>query len=375
MSAGEKVKTGETVKATEQNAGRSKLRTRVIRLGSVSFRFRPRSVLISAVLLLLVLLLMAFHIAYGGTVLPYDKVVAALLGDQSDSAIHLASTEFRAPRMAAAVLVGACLAASGAITQTVARNPLASPDILGVTSGASFGAVSILVLAGGGYAGLSGLAATVSMPAAAFGTGLLFGIAVYAFSYRRGVDGFRLVLVGLGISGLATSLTTWLLTLGDVTNAAQALTWMMGSLNGKDWTLMQPMVCCGAVLLLCAFLLARPLFLTSLGEETAISLGVRLGPLRLAALTTAALLASLATVVAGPLGFVALASPQVARLLLRAVNPPIFSSALVGAIFVLLADTVAAHSLSVALPVGVATAVVGAPYLIYLVLRSQRRLL
>ncbi|ABY23418.1 ferric enterobactin transport system permease protein [Renibacterium salmoninarum ATCC 33209] len=346
-----------------------------VRLGPVSFQLKPRAVLISAVLFVLVLALMAFHVAYGGTALPYGKVFVALLGDQSDAKIYLASTEFRAPRMGAAVLVGACLAVSGAITQTVARNPLASPDVLGVTSGAGFGAVSVLVLAGGGYAGLSGAAAAVGMPLAAFGTGLLCGVAVYLLAYRRGLDGFRLVLVGLGVSGLASSVTTWLLTLGDVTNAAQALTWMMGSLNGKDWALVQPMLWFGVLLLGCAFALARPLFLASLGDETAVGLGVRVGPLRLAALTTAALLASLATVTAGPLAFVALASPQMARLLSRSVNPPLFSSALVGAVFVLLADTISAHALGVALPVGVATAVVGAPYLVYLVLRSQRRVL
>jgi iron complex transport system permease protein len=276
--------------------------------------------------------------------------------------------------MVAAVVVGASLAAAGAITQTVARNPLASPDLLGVTAGASLGAVAVLVIAGGGHAGLSGLAATVGMPVAAFTAGIVSGVAVYLLAYRRGLDSYRLVLAGLGISGLAASLTTWILTLGDVTSAAQALTWMTGSLNGKDWATVQPMAASAAVLLAAAVFSGRWLLLTSFGDDTAVGLGARIGTVRLFALTVAVLLASVATVVAGPVAFVALASPQIARSLTATVVPPVGVSALVGAVFVLLADTVSANALSAPLPVGVATAVVGAPFLIHLLLKYQRRL-
>ncbi|NMR28711.1 FecCD family ABC transporter permease [Crystallibacter degradans] len=347
---------------------------RVLRAGPVSIRISPRGLSVGGVLVLVLVAAMAIHVANGGTPLALLDVLRALLGDTSDSKVHLAVTEFRAPRMVAAVVAGACLAAAGAITQTVARNPLASPDVLGVTAGASLGAVTVLVLAGGGNAGLSGLTATMGMPLAAFGAGVLSGVAVYLLAYRGGIDSYRLVLVGLGINGFAVSLTTWLLTLGDVSSAAQALTWMMGSLNGKDWALVQPMGVIAAALLLAAVFCGRWLLLTSLGEDTAVGLGTRVGSVRLTALTIAVLLASVGTVVAGPLVFVALASPQIARILTGAVVPPVAISALVGAVFVLLADTVSANALSVALPVGVATAVVGAPYLIYLILRYQRRL-
>ncbi|EMY32155.1 ferric enterobactin transport system permease, partial [Arthrobacter crystallopoietes BAB-32] len=221
---------------------------------------------------------------------------------------------------------------------------------------------------------LSGVAAAVGMPVAAFGGGLVSGVAVYLLAYRGGIDSYRLVLVGLGINGLAVSLTTWLLTLGDVTSAAQALTWMTGSLNGKDWPLVTPMAFAAAALLAGAIASGRWLLLTSLGEDTAVGLGTRVGTVRVTALTLAVLLASVGTVVAGPLVFVALASPQIARILTGSAVPPVAVSALTGAVFVLLADTVAANALPVALPVGVATAVVGAPYLIYLILRYQRRL-
>lgn len=347
---------------------------RALRAGPVSLRFNGRALMVGCLLLLGTIAAMALHVAFGGTPMAYPDVLRALLGDDSNTRIHLAVTEFRAPRMVAAVVVGAALAAAGAITQTVARNPLASPDLLGVTAGASLGAVSVLVIAGGGHAGLSGFAATVGMPAAAFTAGILSGVAVYLLSYRRGLDSYRLVLAGLGISGLAASLTTWILTLGDVTSAAQALTWMMGSLNGKDWETVQPMAISAAVLLLAAMASGRWLLLTSLGEDTAVGLGARIGVVRLIVLTLAVLLASVATVTAGPVAFVALASPRIARSLTGTVIPSVGVSALVGAIFVLLADTLSANILSAPLPVGVATAVVGAPFLIHLILRYQRRL-
>jgi len=347
---------------------------RAFRAGPVSVRVNVRVMVGAGLLILGTVAAMALHVAFGGTPMAYPDVLRALLGDESNARIHLAVTEFRAPRMVAAVVVGASLAAAGAITQTVARNPLASPDLLGVTAGASFGAVSVLVIADGGHAGLSGVAATLGMPAAAFSAGILSGVAVYLLAYRRGLDSYRLVLAGLGISGLAASLTTWILTLGDVTSAAQALTWMMGSLNGKDWETVQPMALSAFVLLLAAMASGRWLVLTSLGEDTAVGLGARIGTVRLVVLTLAVLLASVATVTAGPVAFVALASPRIARALTSTVIPSVGISALVGAIFVLLADTLSANVLAAPLPVGVATAVIGAPFLIHLILKYQRRL-
>lgn len=346
---------------------------RTLRVGDVSLRMDPRAVSVWVGTIVLLIAAAVVHLALGGSAIEPSAVLAALLGNGSDASNYLAVTEFRAPRTVAAVIVGACLAASGAITQTVARNPLASPDILGVTSGAALGAVAVLVAAGGGAAGLSGATANVGMPAAAFTAGMVSGAAVYLLAYRRGIDSFRLILVGLGVSGLATSLTTWLLTLGDVSSTAQALTWMMGSLNGKDWTLVQPMGAAAIILLLAAAFISHQLFVTSLGDDTATSLGVRLGLVRVVALTIAVLLASLATVVAGPLSFVALASPQIARLLTRGVVPPVNVAMIVGAIFVLVSDTLASRALPVALPVGVGTAVLGAPYLIYLLIVASRK--
>ncbi|GGL17445.1 FecCD family ABC transporter permease [Nocardia jinanensis] len=347
---------------------------RVVRCGPISVRVAPRALWVGLLLLLLALAAAAVHLANGGSALPLGAVVRALFGDDSNARVHLAVTEFRAPRTAGAVVAGACLAMAGAFTQTVARNPLASPDILGVTAGASLGAVSVLVLAGGGAAGLSGFAGEVGLPVAAFAGGVSAGVLVYLLAVSGTLDSYRLVLVGLGINGLAVSSTTWMLTLGDVSNAAQALTWMSGSLNGKDWQLVEPMGLLALALSAGALLLGQRLVLFTMDDDVAIGLGVRIGRLRLYALASATLLASTGVVVAGPLVFVALASPQIARLLTGSAVAPIFISGLVGAVFVLVADTVATNVLPVSLPVGVATAVLGGPYLIFLVLRNQRRL-
>ncbi|MEX5254725.1 FecCD family ABC transporter permease [Kocuria arenosa] len=371
--AGGRTAHGTAPTATAPPVANSLRSVRALRAGPVSFRVDPRSLVVGFLLLVAVATTAAAHLAFGGTPIPYAHVLAALSGGTTETSVHLAVTEFRAPRMVAAILVGACLAAAGAITQTVARNPLASPDVLGVTAGASAGAVAVLILADGGAAGLSGPAATVGMPAAAFTAGLVSGVAAYLLAYRNGIDSYRLILVGLGISGFTTAITTWMLTLGDVTSAAQALTWMMGSLNGKDWALVRPMAAVAALLLGAAVLSGRWLLLAALGEDTAIGLGLRLGRIRVLSLSLAVLLAAVATVVGGPLVFVALAAPQIACLLTRRPVPPVTVSALAGAVFVLVADTAAANLLTVPLPAGVATAVLGAPYLIYLVIRSQRR--
>lgn len=296
-----------------------------MRLGPVSVRLNVRVLVVAGLLAVALVASMALHVAFGGTPMPYPEVLRALLGDTSDPRTHLAVTEFRAPRMVAGVVVGASLAAAGAITQTVARNPLASPDLLGVTAGASLGAVTVLVIAGGGHAGLSGAAATVGMPVTAFTAGI--GLAVYMLAYRRG-----------------------------------------------NWETVQPMAVSSVVLLGAAVFSSRWLLLTSLGEDTAVGLGARIGAVRLTVLTIAVLLASVATVTAGPVAFVALASPQIARSLTSCVVPPVAVSALVGSVFALLADTVSANALAAPLPVGVATAVVGAPFLIHLILKYQRRL-
>src|SRR5690606_35769394 len=142
--------------------------------------------------------------------------------------------ELRMPRSLTALLVGAALGLSGAITQTLARNPLASPDMLGITWGAGTAATTVIVL--GGTAGsLAGALADVGLPIVALLGALLAGVAVYGLAHQGGVDSYRLVLVGVGVSALAGNATYWLLTVGDVNEAGRALVWLTGSLNARGW--------------------------------------------------------------------------------------------------------------------------------------------
>ena len=348
----------------------------VVRVGPVSLLVRPRLVAISAAAVALLVLAVVGHLMLAGRPLTLADVLGALARDPSVPArTHLMVLEFRLPRTLAGAVAGACLAVSGAITQTVARNPLATPEILGVTSGASVGAVAVLVLAGAGAGGASGVAATVGMPAAAMGGALVFGIGVFLLASRRrqaALDSTRLVLVGLGATGFATSLVTWLLTLGDVSNAGQALTWMMGSLNGRDWEAVLPAVTACVPLLAIAAFSGRWLTLSSFDDDTSRGLGLPLGRSRPLLLLLAVLLAAVGTVLAGPLAFVALVCPLAARMVGRTVVPSIAVTALVGASFTVASDLIAGFTLPHALPVGVLTTVVGAPVLIALVLRSQR---
>ncbi|MCO1337533.1 ferric enterobactin transporter permease [Kocuria polaris] len=314
----------------------------------------------------------AWHIAVGGSLIPMFDVAASLLGMAPDARTELVVLEFRAPRTAAAVLAGVALGTAGALTQTVARNPLASPDVLGITNGAAFGAVGVSVLAGSA-GGVSGAAAAFGMPAAAAVTGFAAAALVFLLAWKGGLESNRVIIVGLGVGGLAAALTTWMLTLGSVQDAGKALTWMSGTINGRDWNHVAPLWPIILVGVCAALASRRGLNMIALNPDTAVALGLRINTTRVWILSLATLLAVAATVLAGPVAFVALASPQIARMMTRGTIPPVPAAALVGALFLLLADLLAARSFEVALPAGVATAVIGAPYLMYLVIRQQRR--
>jgi iron-siderophore transport system permease protein len=316
-------------------------------------------------------------LSVGASDLPLSEVVRVLFGG-GDGGARLVVIELRLPRVATGLLVGIAFAVSGALLQTLARNPLASPDILGVSAGASAAAVSVLVLAGSA-GGVSGLAARLGLPLAAVLGGLTATALVALFSWQRGVvDAGRVVLVGVGISAAASSLVSWLLVIGDVTDAGRAAAWLAGSLNARSWTDAGPVLLAVAVLVPVALLYNRDLSALVLGDDVASSLGVRVARTRVVLLIVAALLAALATAAAGPIAFVALVAPQVAQRLARVERPPLVTTALLGALFVTAADLVARVGLDVAgvgpyeLPVGVVTAACGAPYLIYLIGRQQK---
>jgi iron complex transport system permease protein len=202
---------------------------------------------------------------------------------------------------------------------------------------------------------------------------LITSFTMYLLAWRRGVSSYRLILVGIGIGAIATSVTSYLLTKARVEIAQQALIWLTGSLNGRDWSHVRTMAIMLVLAAPATMILVHRLRILQLGDETAYGLGLRVEGTRLALIVVAVLLAAVATAAAGPIGFVAFVAPPIARWLTRSPGPAMVASALIGALVVALSDVVAQHALgSTQLPVGVVTGVIGAPYLMFLLARTNR---
>jgi iron complex transport system permease protein len=324
---------------------------------------QARNLAVVVALAVIVFVIFCVSLSLGDFKIPIVDVVKTLFGG-GDKATEFIVNQLRLPRALTAILVGAALGISGAIFQSIARNPLASPDIIGVTYGASaFAVFAIVTLSLTGWA-VAGFAV--------FGA-LITSFTMYLLAWRRGVSSYRLILVGIGIGAIATSVTSYLLTKARVEIAQQALIWLTGSLNGRDWSHVRSM----AIMLVLAapitVILVHRLRILQLGDETAYGLGLRVEGTRLALIVVAVLLAAVATAAAGPIGFVAFVAPPIARRLTRSPGPAMVASALMGALVIALSDLVAQHALgSTQLPVGVVTGVIGAPYLMFLLARTNR---
>jgi iron complex transport system permease protein len=251
------------------------------------------------------------------------------------------------------------------VFQSLVRNPLGSPDILGFTQGSSTGAlVAVVVVGGGAYA----------VAAGAVAGGVVTGALIYLLAFRGGGHGHRLVLVGIGVAGILTGVNSWLLTRAEIIEAARAVLWLTGSLDGRGWG--NVTVVAGAVLVIgpAVLLCGRPLRTLELGDDTARALGVHVPALRLGALAGAVLLSAAAAAAAGPVAFVALTAPQLARRLTRAPGPNLLPSLCLGAALLVSADVVGQRAFpGHQLPVGVVTGLLGGGYLIWLLALLARR--
>lgn len=271
--------------------------------------------------------------------------------------------EDKLPRAVIGLMVGVAFGVSGSIFQTMLRNALASPDVIGVTSGASVGAVLAIVVfsAEGPFVSLWAFVGT-----------LVVALTIFALARQGGVMGSRLILVGIAIAAVLHSVVSYLLVRADVHIAADAFAWLQGSLNNSTWPRARDLAVSLAVLLPVVAGLAGRLGVLSLGDHTAAGLGVRVNRSRLWLMLTGVALAAVATAAAGPVAFVAfLSGPIAGRMLGGRVS--LAASGLVGALVVLCADYVA-HNLApgATLPVGVVTGALGAPFLIYLLVAANR---
>jgi iron complex transport system permease protein len=322
---------------------------------------RARSV--SLLLLVAIVVVFALSLAVGDFPVPLGDLPGLLFGGDDVGRAAYVVTELRLPRAVTGVLVGVAFGTSGALFQRLLRNPLASPDVIGVTQGASAAAVVAIVLFGAGGAVVS---------AAALAGALLTGATIYLLARRGGVHGYRLVLVGVGVGAVLTSVVSYLMTWADVTLAQQALVWLTGNLNGRGWDHALPLAAALVVLLPAALLWSRALTGLQLGDDTAAGLGLRVERSRVTLLLVAVALAAFATAAAGPVAFVAFVANPIATRLVGGARAGLVPAALTGALVVLLGDFAAQHLLGAQLPVGVVTGAVGAPYLLWLLATANR---
>ncbi|MFE9428647.1 FecCD family ABC transporter permease [Kitasatospora sp. NPDC006697] len=326
-------------------------------------RVRPRGAAAGAACAMLALAVGVLALGSGSYPIGPGEVLRVLFGGGTP-AERFVIEQLRLPRVATALAVGAALALAGALFQSLTRNPLGSPDILGFTQGAGTGALAV-VLAGGGSAALAG---------GALLGGVLTGAGVLALTWRGGLQSGRLVLVGIGTAAILGGVNGYLLTRAQLTEAARALLWLTGSLDGRGWEQAVPvllglLVIAPPVLLACG----PALRILELGDDTAAGLGVRVEPVRIALLAAATVLAALAASAAGPVSFVALTAPQLARRLTRTPGPNLLAAMPVGAALLVGADWLAQHLVSDRqLPVGVVTGVIGGGYLIWLLVTQRR---
>ena len=295
-------------------------------------------------------------------VAPLD-VVRTLLGNGS-RITDFAVLDLRLPRVLIAVLIGAALGMSGAVFQSLSRNPLGSPDIIGFNYGATTGGLLVLLVFGGGV---------LSVSAGALIGGLLTALLVYLLAWQKGVRGSRLVLVGIGISAILQALNFYLIVNAKIADVARATVWITGSLNNLGWEHVWPVLIALVVIVPALLAGARWLNMLEMGDDAAAALGVPVERSRLFLIIAGTAACAVATAAAGPIAFVALTAPQLAKRLTRAPGAGILPAAWMGALLVLAADFVVQRIVGAGtLPVGVATAAVGGVYLGWLLRRNRK---
>ncbi|SFN41527.1 FecCD family ABC transporter permease [Mycetocola miduiensis] len=331
--------------------------------GWLSLPLRARSLVVGGSLLVVILVVAVLTLTLGELGIALGNIVPTVqgAGTRRDEIVLLA---FRGPRLVVGLAAGAALAVSGALFQTVTRNPLGSPDVIGITSGASAGAAAfgllwpgILPLPAGALVG-----AFVAMALVFIGTGSGFSSPA------------RMLLVGIGVSAMSLAFVQWVLVRAGREQATVLASYLNGSLAARDWDHATTIVTAVVVLVPCALLLSRRLQLIEMGDEQADALGARSATTRTLTILVAIGLATAAVSVAGPIAFIALVAPQIARRVTRSAGPNILASALMGAFLLGLADLVTQQlPIDVTLPVGVVTALLGGIYLGFLLIAQWNK--
>lgn len=336
----------------------------------ISFLVDKRATIVLTIMFLLATLLFIVSTGMGDMKISPAEVIRVIFGQGSEMN-KLVVHSFRLPRIIVAVLVGIALAVSGAILQGIVRNPLASPDILGITGGASVAVVSFLAI----FSNESN-ALTVSvkwMPLAAFLGATIIAILIYILAWDKGVTPIRLVLVGIGLFALTQAITTLLMILGPIYQASQANIWLTGTVYGSNWQNIAILLPWTLLLTIITFVSARHLNIQELGDSVATGVGSMVNRQRLILLLLSTGLTGGAVAFAGGIGFVGLMAPHIARKLVGSAFGALLPvAALVGAILVMVADLIGRTMFGAnEIPAGVFTAAIGAPYFIYLLFKTR----
>jgi iron complex transport system permease protein len=333
----------------------------------ISFQVKIKTLAVLAMLVMLLFVCMVFSMLLGSSMTQLSELIRTVIG-HGTAENNLIIGILRMPRILVAVLAGAALGVSGAILQGIIRNPLASPDILGITGGASFAAVAFITY-------LLGDVSIKWLPMAAFAGAAVVALVIYMLAWNKGVTPISLVLIGIGISAVTGALTMLMITLSPITSAGQAYIWLTGSVYGANWENVYTLLPWVAIFIPLAFIFARDVTVQELGDDVAKGLGSPVQLHRWLLLMISVALAGAAVAVVGAIGFVGLIAPHIAR---KLVGPSFGSlipaAAVVGSLMVLLADTVGRTAfLPLDVPAGVFTAAVGAPFFIFLLFRNRNR--
>lgn len=336
---------------------------------AIALRLPRRALLVAGLLGLVLLAVFVLSVLTGSYGIEWGEVLATLGGTSISTAIDNVVWEFRLPRALVAAMVGAMMALSGATLQSVTRNGLADPSLVGVSQGAALAVVVLVVLYPEVAAGVR--------PAAAFGGALFAAILVQwlSSSGRRRGGSIRFILIGIGIASFMSAITTAILTYGDIYRAVAALTWLAGSINAASWSDVWLLAGVLALLFPALIAISRQIAALRFGDDAAIGLGVRVRLARYALITLSVALAASATAVVGPLGFVGLIAPHAARRLAHAgTGLTLILTALVGAVLVASADLAGRATVApLQVPAGLVTAIIGVPVFVYLLWRASAR--
>ena len=343
-------------------------RKMTLRTRGVSFRLDLRAVAVILSLGLVSAAGIVANVGYGEYPIAPADVVRTVLGlEAGDGNYDFIVNTLRLPRAFAALLVGLALGVSGAILQGLTRNPLAAPDIVGISAGAGLAAVTCIVV-------LPSFPSTL-LPPVAFGGAFFVAVLLYLLAWRGSSSPLRLILIGVGLGSIATALTTTMIVFGEIFEVTKALVWLTGSVYGRTWEQVWPLLPWLVVFLPLSFALSRNLNALELGEEVARGLGVRVEVERGVLLLCSVALAAATVATAGTIAFVGLIAPHIARRLVGPSHGSLLpTSAMTGGALVVLADLVGRMSFGATeIPCGIVTAAIGAPFFLYLLYRNRNK--